>query len=51
MVELSEADRAMLSGSEGEAVRRAMRIVFRIAEMQRAPTLIDVSHVHGGGSI
>ncbi len=51
MVELSEVDRAMLAGSEGEAARRAMRIIVRIAEIQGAPKLIDISHVHVGGSI
>ena len=51
MVELSEMDRAMLAGSEGEAARRAMRIILRIADIQGAPKLIDVSHVHVGGSI
>jgi predicted aconitase len=50
-VELSDADRAMLAGSEGEAARRAMRIILRIAEIQGAPKLIDISHVHVGGSI
>lgn len=51
MVELSEVDRAMLAGSDGEAARRAMRVVVRIAEIQGAPKLIDISHVHVGGSI
>jgi predicted aconitase len=50
-VELSAVDRAMLAGSEGEAARRAMRIIVRIAEIQGAPKLIDISHVHVGGSI
>jgi cis-L-3-hydroxyproline dehydratase len=50
-VELSDVDRAVLAGSEGEAARRAMRIIVRIAEIQRAPKLIDISHVHVGGSI
>jgi predicted aconitase len=51
MVELSETDRAMLAGSQGEAARRAMRIIVRIADIQGAPKLIDISHVHVGGSI
>ena len=51
MVELSEGDRAMLAGSQGEAARRAMRIIVRIADLQGAPRLIDISHVHVGGSI
>ncbi|MCW2768345.1 MAG: hypothetical protein JWO11_4304 [Nocardioides sp.] len=51
MVELSDVDRAMLAGSEGGAARRAMRIIVRIAEIQGAPKLIDISKVHVGGSI
>jgi predicted aconitase len=51
MLELSEVDRAMLAGVEGEAARRAMRIIVRIADIQGARRLIDVSHVHVGGSI
>lgn len=50
-VELSDRDRAMLAGEEGEAVRLAMRIVIRMAAIQRAPSLIDITHVHVGGSI
>lgn len=50
-VELSDNDRAMLDGREGEAVQRAVRIILRIAEIQGAPRLIDISRVHVGGSI
>ena len=50
-VELSARDRAILAGEEGEAARVAMRIVVRMAEIQYAARLIDVSHVHVGGSI
>ena len=50
-VDLSERDLAMLAGEYGEAVRLAMRIVVRMATIQGARRLIDVSHVHVGGSI
>lgn len=50
-IELSDLDLAMLAGREGEAARRAMRVIVRIAEIQGAPSLIDISHVHVGGSI
>lgn len=48
---LSEEDRAMLAGDHGEATALAMRIVVRMAAIQRAPKLIDIAHVHVGGSI
>ena len=50
-VELSDHDLAMLAGEDGEAARLAMRIVVKMAAIQRAPRLIDISHVHVGGSI
>ena len=48
---LSDEDRAMLDGVHGEGTRTAMRIVTRIARIQGAAALVDVSHVHVGGSI
>lgn len=51
MTELSDADRAMLDGAHGEGVRTAMRIVTRMARIQGAAALVDVTHVHVGGSI
>ena len=50
-VALSERDRAMLAGDDGDAAEVAMRIVLRMAAVQQATELIDVSHVHIGGSI
>jgi predicted aconitase len=50
-VELSDCDLAMLAGEYGEAVRLAMRIVVRMAAIQHAVRLVDVTHVHVGGSI
>jgi cis-L-3-hydroxyproline dehydratase len=48
---LSDEDRAMLDGVHGEGTRTAMRIVTRIARIQGAAALVDVSHVHVGGGI
>ena len=50
-VALSDRDRAMLAGDDGEATRIAMRIVLRMASIQQATELIDISSVHVGGSI
>ncbi|MFZ6049738.1 aconitase X [Pseudomonas sp. CR3202] len=50
-IELSERDKAMLAGEEGRAVQIAMRIVLRIAQMQGAKKLVDITSVHVGGSI
>ncbi|MBS0560921.1 MAG: DUF521 domain-containing protein [Proteobacteria bacterium] len=43
---LSDADRAMLAGEEGEARRTAMRLVLEFAEMTGATELIDVAQAH-----
>lgn len=48
---LSAADRRMLDGSEGSAVQHAMRVVTRMAGIQNAEELTDISRVHIGGSI
>ncbi|WP_349974968.1 aconitase X catalytic domain-containing protein [Pseudomonas sp. WHRI 8519] len=50
-IELSERDKAMLAGNEGRAAQIAIRIVIRIALIQDAPRLLDISNVHVGGSI
>jgi predicted aconitase len=50
-VELCDRDLAMLAGEYGEAVRLAMRIVVRMAAIQQAARLVDITHVHVGGSI
>jgi predicted aconitase len=50
-VELSDRDLAMLAGEYGAAARLAMRIVVRLAAIQQAPRLVDITHVHVGGSI
>ncbi len=48
---LSARDRGLLDGAEGEARRLAMRVLVRLAEMQEAPRLIDVTRAHIDGCI
>ncbi|MFF1831988.1 aconitase X [Paenarthrobacter sp. NPDC058040] len=50
-VQLSREDKRMLAGNHGEAAQIAMRIILAIARIQGARRLIDISHVHIGGSI
>src|SRR5262245_18169062 len=50
-LDLSDRDLGMLAGEHGEAARLAMRIVVRMAAIQQADRLVDISHVHIGGSI
>ena len=46
---MSADDEAMLEGRDGRAVQVAMKIVARMAALQRAPELIDISQVHIDG--
>lgn len=48
---LTPDDRAMLDGDRGHAARVAMRILLRMAALQGAERLIDVSRVHVDGCI
>lgn len=48
---LTDADRAMLEGAEGPAVRQAMQILTRMAAAQGAARLIDVTQGHIDGCI
>lgn len=48
---LTNADRAMLAGAEGEAVAQAMRILCAMAANQGAERLIDVTRGHIDGCI
>jgi predicted aconitase len=50
-VELTETDRAVLSGRDGEADALAMRIVVDMAEVMGAERLIDVSAAHVDGCL
>lgn len=45
-VRLSPKDKDMLTGAYGPAARTALEIVLRMAEMQGAEKLLDVSQVH-----
>ena len=51
MLELSEEDRTFLSGEAGEGRRLAMKILVRLAEIQRAERFIDVTQAHIDGCI
>lgn len=46
LLELSERDRALFDGAEGEALQFAMDVVVRAARVMQAPRLIDVSFSH-----
>jgi len=46
VLELSERDRAVVAGADGEAAAFAMKIVSRVAEAIGASRLIDVSSAH-----
>ncbi|WP_458526199.1 cis-3-hydroxy-L-proline dehydratase [Onishia taeanensis] len=50
-VDLSERDREMLEGHEGEAPKAAMRILHDMAVIEGASHLIDVNQVHIDGCI
>jgi len=50
-MELTEADRAFLDGMHGKAAQAAMKIVLRMAELQGADRLIDVTQAHIDGCI
>ncbi len=49
-VALTDRDRAMLAGDHGPAAQVAMHVLLRMASIQQATQLIDVSRVHVGGS-
>lgn len=50
-LQLSERDREMLEGREGDAVMAAMRIIHDMAIIEGASSLVDVSKVHIDGCI
>ena len=45
-VELEEGDRALLAGEAGDGAALAMRLVVKMAEVARAPRLIDITGAH-----
>lgn len=50
-IALSEADKAILAGERGEAAAVAMRIVLRMAALEGATELIDITRAHIDGCI
>lgn len=50
-LELTAADRACLAGEQGQAAQAAMRILVRMAKLQGASRLMDVTQVHVDGCI
>ncbi|MHC8294617.1 cis-3-hydroxy-L-proline dehydratase [Pseudomonas sp. LB3P58] len=50
-IELTEHDQALLDGEHGKATQVAMQIVLRMAELQGARNLVDVTQAHIDGCI
>jgi predicted aconitase/predicted aconitase with swiveling domain len=50
-IELTEHDLALLAGEHGKATQIAMQIVLRMAEIQGARRLVDVTQAHIDGCI
>ncbi|PTB49425.1 hypothetical protein M431DRAFT_126205 [Trichoderma harzianum CBS 226.95] len=50
-IELSDKDHAFLNGLHGQAAQAAMRIILRMAAMEGACKLIDVTQVHIDGCV
>jgi predicted aconitase/predicted aconitase with swiveling domain len=50
-IELTEFDQALLDGQHGQAAQMAMQIVLRMAELQGARSLVDVTQAHIDGCI
>jgi len=50
-LELTEADHAALDGQSGKAAQVAMNVIVRMADIQAATCLIDISQVHIDGCI
>ena len=50
-IELTQHDRALLDGQHGKAAQVAMQIVLRMAELQGARHLVDVTQAHIDGCI
>lgn len=51
LIELSALDQALLDGEHGKAAQMAMQIVLRMAELQGAHQLVDVTQAHIDGCI
>ncbi|KJZ63765.1 cis-3-hydroxy-L-proline dehydratase [Pseudomonas fluorescens] len=50
-IELTDHDQALLDGEHGKAAQVAMKIVLRMAELQGARHLVDVTQAHIDGCI
>lgn len=50
-IELTGFDRSLLEGEHGKAAQMAMQIVLRMAELQGAHQLVDISQAHIDGCI
>ncbi|PTB65259.1 hypothetical protein BBK36DRAFT_1121397 [Trichoderma citrinoviride] len=50
-IELSDQDHAFLNGAHGRASQAAMRIILRMAAMEGARKLIDITQVHIDGCV
>mgnify|MGYP006314778765 FL=1 len=50
-IDLTETDQALLEGAHGKAAQVAMHIVLRMAELQGARSLVDVTQAHIDGCI
>jgi predicted aconitase/predicted aconitase with swiveling domain len=50
-LELSDADNALLQGAQGPAAQAAMRLVLRMAALQGAHQLLDITQAHIDGCI
>ena len=50
-IELTEHDRALLAGSYGKAAQVAIQIVLRMAQIQGATQLVDITQAHIDGCI
>ncbi|KAL6859215.1 hypothetical protein J3F83DRAFT_749424 [Trichoderma novae-zelandiae] len=50
-IELSDKDHAFLGGTHGQAAQAAMRIILRMAAMEGARKLMDITQVHIDGCV
>ncbi len=50
-LQLSVTDQAMLDGAQGKAVQAAMKILVRMAQLQGARELLDITQAHIDGCI
>lgn len=50
-IDLSDEDKQILAGEHGKAAEISMRIVLRMAQLQSAPNLIDITQAHIDGCV